>query len=484
MKKSRLIFSVIAMAADFIVLAASFVLAYLIRTNIDVKPLATPTAQLEYLKLILLIAPIGIVIFFFMGLYNLKKPDGRLDELKKIVVAVSAGTMMIIVLDFFKTKHIFPAKAIPIYSWLLAIILVSISRQILREIQRYLFKFGIGIQNTIIVGANRISYLILSEIRRNSYLGYNIVGILDKRKAGQTFAGYEVLGSEEMLDEILKNRKVDEIIQANPQLPSKKVVELISLADKYKIEFKFAPSLFGVYTTNTNVHVMAGIPIVELKRTPLEGWGRIEKRLVDILGSLLGLMILSPVMIIVALLVKLTSKGPVFYKHCRLGRFGKNFNLYKFRSMKFEYCIGECYGGEKAEEHFKKILNDPGKKEEFAKDFKLKDDPRVTRFGKFLRKTSLDELPQLINVLRGEMSLVGPRPIVKKELKKYGVYQQQRLMLKPGITGLWQVSGRSDLSYSERAKLDTYYIEHWSLLLDIQILFKTVLVFFKVKSAY
>jgi len=313
------------MITDFIMLASSFFVAYFIRTNVDVRPLATPTALLEYLKLVLFIAPIGIIIFFFTGLYNIKKPDGRIDELKKIFVAVSAGTMIIIVLDFFKTKHIFPAKAIPIYSWLIAIVLVSISRQVLRETQKYLFKFGIGVQNTVIVGANKISYLILSEIKKNKYLGYNIIGILDKRKAGQVFAGYKVLGEESLLPELLKKGLVDEIIQANPQLPSKTVVEIINLSDRYKAEFKFAPSLFGVYTTNTNVNILAGIPIVELRRTPLEGWGRLEKRVVDVLGSFFWLVILSPVLILTALLVKLTSKGPIFYKHRRLGRFGKEF---------------------------------------------------------------------------------------------------------------------------------------------------------------
>lgn len=484
MKRSRLFFSLVAMGADFVALVSSFVLAYLIRTNIDVKPLATPTARLDYLKLALFLSFIGIIIFFFTGLYNLKKPQERLEELKKIFIGASAGTMIIIVLDFISTEHIFPAKAIPIYSWGLAILLVSLARQILREIQRYLFKYGIGIQNTIIIGANRISYLILSAIKKNPYLGYNIIGILDKKNVGKDFAGFKVLGSEETLIDILKSQKVDEIIQANPQLPSKKVIELINLADKYKAEFKFAPSLFGVYTTNTNVNMLAGIPIVELKKTPLEGWGRITKRLMDILGSSFGLIIFSPILLLVAILVKLTSKGPILYKHKRVGKFNKSFNMYKFRSMKIDFCIGDEYGGEKATEHFKKLLCDPKNKKEFSEDFKLKDDPRVTKLGKFLRKTSLDELPQFINVLKGEMSLVGPRPIVTEELKKYGPYKEQRLLLKPGVTGLWQTSGRSDLTYSEKVKLDIYYIENWTLISDIKIIFKTILVLLGRKDAY
>ncbi len=484
MKKSRLIFSLVALGADLLMLIFSFILAYIIRTNIDVKPLATPTDLFVYLKLVLLLASLDIIIFFFVGLYNVRKPDGRIEELKKIFIGVSAGTMIVIFLDFVKTEHIFPAKAIPIYSWGLAILLVFLSRQILREIQRYFFKYGIGVQNTLVIGANRISSLLLSEIRKNPYLGYKIVGILDKRKVGKDFAGFKVIESENALQDILKTRKIDEIIQANPQLPSKKVIEIINLAEKHRTDFKFAPSLFGVYTANTHVRIFGGIPVVELKKTPLEGWGRIIKRLTDITGALFGLIILSPVFLVISLFIKLTSKGPVFYKHGRLGRFGKKFDMYKFRTMKTEYCRGEEYGGKRAEEHFKKILCDPEKKKEFSEDFKLKDDPRVTKFGKLLRKTSLDEIPQLINVLKGEMSLVGPRPVVKEELKKYGPHQQERLILKPGMTGLWQISGRSDLSYSERAKLDTYYVENWSILLDLKIILKTFLVFFKIKNAY
>jgi len=484
MKKSRLIFNLIIMGVDFLALSSSLLLAYYIRTNIDVRPLASSTDLFEYLKLVFLAAGLGIIIFFITGLYNLKKPYGRLEELQKIFVAVSAGIMIIIALDFIRTKHIFPAKAIPIYGWILAIILVSISRQILREGQRYLFKFGIGVQSTIIIGANRISHLILSEIQKNPYLGYKVIGIFDKRKKEENFAGVKVLRNEEEISDLIKKQRVDEIIQANPQLPSKNVINLINLCDRYKIDFKFAPSLFGVYTTNTKVNIFAGVPVVELRKTPLEGWGRITKRLMDITGTSLALTIFSPILLIVALLVKITSKGPIFYKHKRLGRFGKEFELYKFRSMKLEYCMGDSYGGDKALENFQEILKDPQKKEEFSKDFKLRNDPRVTTLGKFLRKTSLDELPQLFNVLKGEISLVGPRPIVKEELKKFGNYKEQRLLLKPGITGLWQIGGRTDLSYQERAKLDIYYIENWSVFLDIKILFKTLLVFFKIKNAY
>ena len=350
------------MGTDFLVLCLAFLLAYLIRTNIDIRPLATPTEFYEYLRLVLFIAPMGIIIFFFNGLYDLKIPVEKKDELKKIFVAVSTGIMIIIALDFVKTKHIFPAKSIPIYGWILAITFIFISRQILKEFQKYLFKYGIGVQRLIIIGANRLSHLILSEIKKNPYLGYRIIGIIDERKAGEEILGFKISSNGEKLETILKAQKVDEIIQANPQLSSDEMIRLINLSDRYKIGFKFAPSLFGVYTNNTHVSIFAGVPVVELKRTPLEGWGRIEKRIMDFTGSLFVLVIFSPIMITIAVLNKITSKGPVFYKHKRLGRFGKEFKMYKFRTMKTEYCIGENYGGGKAKKNFKEIQKNPKKK--------------------------------------------------------------------------------------------------------------------------
>lgn len=483
MKKSRLIFSLITMISDFLGLSVSLLLAYIIRTNVELRPLATSTNIFEYLNLVFMLSIIGIIIFFFNNLYNIKSmPEERLEELKKVFIAVSAGFMIIIALDFIKINSIFPAKAIPVYAWILAIIFVSLFRQILKFFQKYLYKYGIGVQNIIIIGANRISHSIITEIKNKPHLGYNIIDVLDKRKIGEKFLNH-IVGNEDNILEIIKKKNADEVIQANPQMSHEKVVELINITDDYKINFKFAPSLFGVYSTNINVNVIAGIPIVQLKKTPLDGWGRITKRLIDMIGSLFFLTILSPVFLIITIIIKFNSKGPVFYKHKRLGRHGKEFEMYKFRSMKIDFCRGDKYGGCKAEENFNKIMEDPEKKKEFENDFKLKNDPRVTSFGKFLRKTSLDEFPQLLNVLKGEMSLVGPRPVVKEELDKYGESKNQRLMLKPGMTGLWQISGRSNLTYKERANLDIYYIEHWSLFLDFKILIKTSLIFFK-RDAY
>lgn len=483
MKKSRLFFAVITLVSDFLMIGLSFVLAYLIRSELNSRPLADPTTLLSYLGLVLIISSLGILVFFINGLYNVRIPSERPYEIKKLFMAISTGAMIVIAADFTQNEHIFPSKSIPIYGWLISLFLVFLGRQIIKTIQKYLFKYKIGVQNTLIIGANNVSQKIINEAKKRPYLGYNFIGILDSKINEDSFEGIKILGTEDDLAKVLERHHFDEIIQANPMSPQK-TIEAVKLSDQKRIEFKLAPSFYDVYTFKNSVSILAGIPIVELIRTPLEGWGRIAKRAFDLVGSSIGLIIFSPIFLLIAILIKLTDKGPIFYKHERIGRADKTFGVYKFRSMKLEYCIGENYGGEKAKEAFEKIMKDPEKKEEFQEDFKLKDDPRVTKIGKFLRKTSLDELPQFINVFKGEMSLVGPRPIVKDEAEKYGESKYQRTIVKPGMTGLWQISGRNDLNYKERSKLDIYYIENWSLLLDIKILIKTFSVFFKKNGAY
>jgi len=474
MKKSRLFFSLVTLFSDFSAIVLSFGLAYLIRTKFYLRPIADTVDFYSYLKLILITATLGILIFALNGLYDLRMPSEKPYQLRRLFVAVSASAMLIIVADFTQEKHIFPAKSIPVYGWLLSLLFVFGLRQLIKYFQRYLYKFNIGTQNTIILGNNKNAQNIIKEIKSNKNLGYQIHGVLTETGEEKDIAGIKVVGTITSLEEILKTKKIDEIILANSKLEKNNIIEMINLSDKYKIEFKLSPSLYDVYASNSRISVMGNTPIIEIIRTPLEGWGRIIKRLLDLLGSTVGLILFSPIMIVVSLIIKLTDRGPIIYKQKRIGRNGQIIEIYKFRSMVID-----------ADEKLKELLkSNPDKKAEFEKEFKIKDDPRITSIGKFLRKTSLDELPQFINIFKGQMSLVGPRPIVKEEMEKYGHSRYQRMIVKPGLTGLWQISGRNDLSYQERSKLDIYYIENWSIFLDLKIIFKTFSVFFKKNGAY
>jgi exopolysaccharide biosynthesis polyprenyl glycosylphosphotransferase len=463
------------MASDFLSIGASFALAYIIRARIDDRPLAIPTDSISYIQLVLIASLIGVIIFFLNGLYNIKIPTEKPYELRKIFMSLSSGIMIILVLDFINSEHIFPSKSIPIYTWGISIVIVFLSRFILKKIQVYLFKYNIGIQRTLIVGSNHIAKEVASEFNKKPFLGYKILGYLESNDKNEMPKEIKNLGRTNDLKNILKKINIDEIIYTdNNQYSYSDIMEALRLSDKNRVEFKISPNLYGIYSIKSRISIIGGIPLIEIVRTPLEGWGRIVKRIFDITGSLLGLILFSPLFLIISIAIKMASQGPILYKHERMGRGGKTFKIYKFRSMRPD-----------ADKILKDILEkSPEKKKEFENDFKLKNDPRITKIGKFLRKTSLDEIPQFVNVLKGEMSLVGPRPIVLNESDKYGESKYQRSIVKPGITGLWQINGRSDLDYKERAYLDIYYVENWSLFLDIKIILKTLTVFFKKDGAY
>ncbi|MCC2632062.1 MAG: Undecaprenyl-phosphate galactose phosphotransferase, WbaP/exopolysaccharide biosynthesis polyprenyl, partial [Patescibacteria group bacterium] len=243
------------------------------------------------------------------------------------------------------------------------------------------------------------------------------------------------------------------------------------------IGFSFVPSLLTELQSNYDVRTIVGLPVIEVNPTPLEGWGRILKRMFDILMSAFLIILFSPLFLLISISLLIASPGPLIYKHRRIGKNGLPIDVWKFRSMKWEYCTGVGNSGDKK---FAELLKkNPDLAAEWERDHKLKNDPRVTVPGKIIRKTSLDELPQFFNVLAGTLSLVGPRPIVDDEVSKYGEGARILFSVKPGVTGLWQVSGRNDVSYEERISLDTHYIEHWNLWSDIVILIKTAAVLIK-----
>ncbi len=297
--------------------------------------------------------------------------------------------------------------------------------------------------------------------------------------ASSKFSGYEVVkrlrnfdsDSAQELTEFLQTKEVDEIIQSDPNLSKAEVLKMFDFADEHHLTFKFAADLLGTKVLQTEVNEIAGIPIVEVKKTALEGWGRINKRIWDLVAAIILTILLSPIILLFALLVKIDSRGPVIYKNIRIGKEGKSFKLYKFRSMLLQYCTGEEYADDTAQEYERELIKVQNTKD--GPVYKIANDPRVTKVGRFIRRWSIDELPQLFNVLKGDISIVGPRPHQPREVAKYELHHKKLLTIKPGITGMAQISGRSDLTFEEEVKLDTYYIENWSLLLDLSILLRT-----------
>lgn len=478
-KKSELFFSLILLPIDFLAIITAFVLAYIIRVKIESKPVANPLEALLFFKIFLLIVPVWILIFALSGLYSQSHLRSRLEELGKIFVAVSGGTMFVILIDFISVNPIFPSKAVPIYGYGLSFVLVAAARQTVRAIQIYLYRFGVGVQQAVLVGSGKIAQAMMKDFNRPAS-GYQVVAALDPSEDAQKRMGQVPVYHS--LTKLLDSKVlIDEFIQADSALEPQEVLSLVNYAMDNHIVYRFVPNQFGIYATNTSVATMAGQPVMEIKHTKLDGWGRIVKRLFDIVGSGLGLIVLSPLLAFVALLLKITDPGPVFYTQSRLSREGKKIKILKFRSMRLKYCVG--YGVQSEEDAFTK-MGRPELIKEFRKENKLANDPRISRLGRVLRRTSIDELPQLINVLKGDLSLVGPRPMLENELDRYGKHLPKVLSLRCGVTGLWQVSGRTDVGFEGRIKNDLFYVENWSLWLDIKIIIKTVATLLKGSGAY
>ncbi len=474
MNRVELIFRAILVPLDYLMLVAAAWLAYLIRFDEAVVGFRAVIYELpfsEYIKVVAISSFLMLAIFAWTGLYSITGTRRVLDELRKILVACSTGVMIIIILFFFE-RELFSSRFIILIAWVISIVLVATMRFIVLKIERALFKKGIGIHRVLLIGKNRTANTLAAAINENPEFGMRIV----ERVTTVDDSLFK------KLPKVVQLKQINEILSADPTLTRLQHVRFIEFAQMHHIDFKYAADIFDSQSNNVTIRPIAGIPIVEMRRTALYGWGRILKRTVDIIGSLLAIIAFSPIMIVTAIAVRLESPGPVIFKNKRVGEKGEKFNVLKFRSMKQEYSIGEQFGNtEEALQYEQELIEKQSIKE--GPVYKIKDDPRVTRVGRVIRKFSLDEFPQFFNVLKGDISLVGPRPHQPREVNNYQEHQRAVLNIKPGITGLSQISGRSDLEFDEEVRLDMYYIENWSLLLDFYILFKTPLTLFNKRKA-
>ena len=386
--------------------------------------------------------------------HSMKVRRGIADEFFKVVVASSAGIMTVIIYIFLR-QELFNSRFLVLGGWFFAIVFVFLGRLIVRYLQVFMIsKYDFGIHKVIIVGGSDPASKITEEINRNMSLGYRMV---------KHFPELNLLEIRKVLV------GVDEVILDSAGYKPEEVSELIDLCHENHVVFKFVPGISSTLTSNFEMDIFNGVPLVELKRTALDGWGKVIKRTLDIAGSMLGLTILSPVLALCAFCVKWETAGPVFVKLKRISG-NKEFELYKFRSMV------------RNAEELKPMLASFNERAD-GPLFKIRNDPRVTKVGRFIRKFRLDELPQLWNVLAGGISLVGPRPHQPDEIQKYQKHHKKVLAVKAGATGLAQASGSSDLAFEEEVALDSYYIDNWSLWLDTRIILKTMAKMVRDRSA-
>jgi exopolysaccharide biosynthesis polyprenyl glycosylphosphotransferase len=465
---ASLIYNFSLVIGDFLALVAAFVGAFLIRAQSHI-PVPHPIAGRTYFFVFLGLLPFWILIFALLGLYSTNIYEKRFRETGRLFIGSFIGLLFVIFWNFLSVKPIFPAKLVPFYGFALAFIFLVILRNIARLIRTELFGFKIGLTKVLIVGNTDMTHELVRSLADSRSSGYQIIGVVTGIKHKDH--PEHILAYDDFAQFLAGagNTELHGIIQTELYKDEGKNREVLEYAQEHHTSYRFIPGNTELFVGNIDVELFRNsVPVIAVRLTPLFGWGRIVKRLTDMLLGGMLLIFSSPLWIIIALLVKIGDpKGPVFYKATRLTRFGTTISIFKFRTMK------HAYNGLTPEEGFRK-MGKPELATEYRKNGdQLAKDPRVSTMGRFLRATSLDELPQLLNVVRGDISLVGPRALDVFEMEQYSK-KNLILSVKSGLTGLAVVSGREGISFDERRKLDLYYVQNWSFWLDITILAKTI----------
>jgi exopolysaccharide biosynthesis polyprenyl glycosylphosphotransferase len=448
--------------SDVALFNVSMVIAYWMRYELqwfrDISYYHTLSA---YLPFALLFTVLMLLTFRMDQVYQ--KWPGRqwLNQIYRIINATAKSTVVMLAVTFV-LQPLEYSRLLLIESGLVAVILLAVSRGIQNIIIGRLHARGIGVHRTIIVGAGEIGRTVMRTVVARPGLGYQIVGFVDDNpeKGNNDIGRFQGLGPVKNLPDLIEDRSIDEVIITLPWMYHRKIMGIVHACERKNVSAHIVPDLFQMSLSRVDVDDLGGVPLVGVREVGFGQNVRTIKRLVDVAGSALGLTLGAPLLGLIALAIRLDSSGPIIFRQTRVGANGKSFEIYKFRSM---------YEG--AERKLEELRD---RSEVDGPIFKMKDDPRVTPVGRILRRSSLDELPQLWNVLRGDMSLVGPRPPLPCEVCEYMEWHKKRLEVRPGVTGLWQVSGRSLLSFDEQCLLDIYYIENWSLWLDFQILLRTI----------
>lgn len=461
------IYNLLLMVGDFFALVAAFVAAFILRVTLSNAPIAHAVPALTYLKIFLLVLPFWILIFALLGLYNNSIHEKRFIELGRLLIGSFIGLLFVIFLSFLSDKPLFPAKLVPIYGFALGFLFLVIFRNLARLIRTELFAFKVGLNNVLIVGNTVMTAELVDLLVNSRQSGYNIIGVIGSKHALGRHVDVPTFPQFKTALELIKE-PVHTIIQTELYADENRNRDLLEYAQVNHVAYRFVPGNTELFVGNLDVQLFKGsIPVIAVHQTALIGWGRIVKRIFDVIISLIAIIIASPVMLLIAALIKLSDGGPVFLRQVRLTRFNNKFRVFKFRSFR------QAYNGMTPEEAFIK-MGQPELIVPYRKNGdQIPDDPRISRIGKFLRRSSLDELPQLFNVLTGDISLVGPRALIPQELS---VYEKRHTILsvKSGLTGLAQVSGRRNISFEERRKLDIYYVQNWSFWMDLMILMKTI----------
>jgi exopolysaccharide biosynthesis polyprenyl glycosylphosphotransferase len=470
-----LIYSLLLVFNDVVMMIVAFRFAYFVRFSTGwnfFQVLVVPN-QVLYETLILFLVPVWVLIFWVSGLYNRAHLMGGTEEYSLVFRASSISLLLLVLLGFLD-PNILIARGWLLLTWFFSFFFTALGRFILRRVVFSLRRLGYYLSPTLIVGANVEGITLARQLAEWRSSGLDVVGFVDKKTARDTlvFGNLRILGDMDQLDDIVERYDIEELVLATSAVSSHD--NLLEIFKRYgvsdDVHVRMSSGLYEIITTGLTVKEFASVPLFGVNQVRLTGVNRFLKFLLDYAIALPATLLALPLLIGITIAIKLDSPGPAIHKRRVMGVNGKQFDAYKFRTM---YVNGD------------EILSrHPDLKRELESNHKLKTDPRITRIGGFLRKFSLDELPQIINVFKREMSVVGPRMISPEEMRNYSQWGINLLTIRPGITGLWQVSGRSDISYSERVRLDMYYIRNWSIWLDLQLILRTIPAVMRSRGAY
>ena len=457
--------------ADSLLLQVALVLALALRYRTPIgQPWPHVAVQNLRLELHLAIGILGLVVFIGLSVYNARKVIRWIDELQRIVVANTVACFMLAGALYFMNAEV-PRLGF-LYFYVLSTVLLAGYRLVLRVLHRMRQHHPDVITRVLVVGAGKLGTELVTEFWRQRWPGMKIVGFLDDDpdKRDKQILDLPVLGGLKDVKEVVSLCAVDEVLIALPSHAHERLNDLVALLYDQPVRVRVVPDFFELAFHNATVESMGGILLIGLRDPAIDGVQRLVKQLMDITLSVIGLIVLSPVFLITAIAIKMQDGGPIFYKAERVGENGRPFRMLKFRSM-----VPDA-------DRLKDMVIQRDSEGNII--HKVSQDPRVTPVGRFIRRTSIDELPQLINVLKGEMSLVGPRPELPWMVAQYQMWQRKRFAVPQGITGWWQINGRSDSPMHLHTEHDLYYIQNYSLWLDIQIIWKTIAVIVSGKGAY
>ncbi|HMR66438.1 MAG TPA: sugar transferase [Anaerolineae bacterium] len=470
MKRLELLFSnqtvatVAWMLIDALLINLACLLAYWVRYDLQLFRTVDPAFDQPYrvyLPFVALFTGLLVLVYRQQNIYRLRRRISLFDEVYNILNATATGTVILFVIIFIY-QSAFYSRLIFVYAGFFTVLLLGISRVIKVSALRSMRRRGIGAKRVVIVGGGEVALTVMRVVVANPECGLNIIGFVDDDPArGETDIGrFKALGKLENLPLTVVEQQIDEVIITLPWQYHDKIVRIMTMCEYLDISTRIVPDMFQMRLSHMQVDEIAGVPMIGLKEMGISGLNHLIKRAIDLTLSLLLILFLSPLAALLALIIKMESPGPVLFKQVRVGKDGRLFTLYKFRSM--------IVGADDQKAALQSMNEADGPR------FKIRNDPRMTRLGRLMRKFSFDEFPQLYNVLVGDMSLVGPRPPIPAEVEQYQDWHKRRLEVAPGLTGLSQISGRSELTFDETALLDIYYIENWSPSLDTKILLQTI----------